>query len=209
MLFTFSLLFLFTFSLESKIPLPKDLFYLNELPLAQKRAEKLDQPLAFIVALPEFLDEKDENTDPVSPHPAGATHFAFQSFQEKAVLIWINADSDQKTFPPLVESTLYDSGMRFFYPPQIIITTPSLDRVIAKVVMTTSIEERQQASLKALEAIEQRHLWKSPLSTPETSSPDSPLRFTTSTSSGVLLFLGILLGMILTFFYLKITSTRS
>ncbi|MES2309407.1 MAG: hypothetical protein V4507_11165 [Verrucomicrobiota bacterium] len=195
--------------LQARIPIPKDLFYLNELPLAQKRAEKLDLPIVFIVALPAFLDADDEQSNAISPNPAGATHYAFQTFQERGILVWINAESEQKNLPPVVEQSLYDTGISFFYPPKILITTPNLDRAIAVVNMTDNIEERQRWSLSALEKMENKTEWKAPLPSPQDApSPETPAPPATPTPPWVYFLLGLILGSILIYILLTIRRNR-
>lgn len=199
------MIFIFYFSLlilHARIPIPKDLLYESELPLAQKRAEKNNLPIAFIFSLPEYLDESEENADPLSRHPAGATHFAFQALQEKAVLVWINAQNDQTQLPPLLEKSLFEPGINFYYPPQIIITTPSISDVITKIPLTDTIEKRQKLFLEALEKIENKSLWNQPntVISETQKQPSSPER---TNSTIVIFILGILLGGVLAFFIKK------
>ena len=165
----FITLLAFSTLLQANLSLPKDLFYFNELEVAQKQATKRDRPLVFIIALPAHLQGTDEQLDPVSPHPAGAIQYALQSFQERGVLIWVDAETEQKNLPPLVEKALYDEGITFFYPPKIVITTPQIDRIIATVDMTDQIEERQRWTLSAIEKIEDKESWKTVIKKSENS----------------------------------------
>jgi hypothetical protein len=186
--------------IHARIPIPKDLFYLNELPLAQKRAEKLDLPIVFIVSLPSLLEAEDEQSNPVSPHPAGATHYAFQTFQERGILVWINAESEQKKLPSIIEQSLYDTGISFFYPPKIIVTTPTLDRTIAIVNMTDNIEDRQHWTLAALEKMENKAEWKIPLpSRAVTQGYDSDSTTPITTPPWIYFVLGLIIGSIVVY----------
>lgn len=181
--------------LQATSPIPKDLFYLNEIALAQKQAQKKDVPLVFIIGLPANLEADEETSNPISPNPAGATHYAFQTFQERGILIWIDAELEQKKLPEIIEKALYDDGISFFYPPKIIISTPNLDRVIATVNMTEQIEERQRWSLSALEKMEDKETWKSPLtSNSEQISPLSSKEPPYKAPPFILFVLGFIFG---------------
>ncbi len=193
--------------LHANLSLPKDLFYFNELEVAHKQAIKRDRPLVFIIALSSHLQGTDDQLDPISTHPAGAIQYALQSFQERGVLIWVDAETEQKNLPPLVEKALYDEGISFFYPPKVVITTPQIDRIIATVNMTDQIEERQRWTLTAIEKIEDKESWKTPLKTTENSLEKNLLPHSNQEKKPWIFFvLGFILGGITIFILSKINK---
>jgi hypothetical protein len=116
----------------STVAAPSPVYRLSQLEEAKKRAAAEGKPIAWIGTFSKSLAPYD-NLMGKSSH--AATAYAIRALQNDAILITSDSETENHKEPPIVDHELHTPDPHYTAP-VVVILTPSLDKVITKILFT-------------------------------------------------------------------------
>src|SRR5207302_7589350 len=88
-----------------------------------------------------------------------ATAYAIRALQNDTILIYSEAETENHQEPAIVDHELHTPNPHYTAP-VVVILTPSLDKVIAKILYTPESKERVRLYTEALKKIRDKGSWE-------------------------------------------------
>jgi hypothetical protein len=128
---------------------PSPVYRMSQLEEVKKRAAAEGKPIAWIATFSKSLAPYD-NLMGKSSH--AATAYAIRALQNDAILITSDSETENHKEPPIVDHELHTPDPHYTAP-VVVILTPSLDKVIAKILFTPDSKERVRVYTEVLKKI--------------------------------------------------------
>jgi hypothetical protein len=140
-----------------KKPGPVPIYRMSQLEDAKKRAAAEGKPIAWIASRLEYLGPYNKSLMGKGSH--AATAYAIRALQNDAVLVFSDGATENHQQPQIVDQALH-SPKAHYDSPGVIILTPALDKVIAKVFYIADSQERIKAFTEILKQIRDKDSWR-------------------------------------------------
>ena len=140
----------------SGLAAPSQVYRLSQVEEVKKRAAAEGKPIAWIGTFAETLAPYDKLMGQ-SGH--AATAYAIRALQNDAILIYSDSGTENHKEPPIVDHELHTPNPHYTAP-VVVILTPSLDKVITKILYIADSHERIRAYTEALRKIRDKSSWQ-------------------------------------------------
>jgi hypothetical protein len=142
----------------SNVAAPSPVYRLSQVEEVKKRAAAEGKPIAWIGTFAETLAPYEKLMGQ-SSH--AATAYAIRALQNDAILIYSDSGTENHKDPPIVDHELHTPNPHYMAP-VVVILTPSLDKVITKILYIADSHERIRAYTDALKKIRDKTSWQEP-----------------------------------------------
>ena len=123
-----------------------------DLETAKKEAKEGGKPIAWIASSPQVLDGRGTIS---STNSRGATLHAFFALRDKAVLIFMDAYTENHNVLKLVDDALHTPNPHYT-PPTVVFIDADAKEVLATVIYEPDFVKRARALAEALEQVKQK-----------------------------------------------------
>jgi hypothetical protein len=144
------------FAAIPSIAAPSPVYRLSQLEDVKKRAAAEGKPIAWIGTFAQLLAPYDKLMGQ-SGH--AATAYAIRALQNDAILITSDSETENHKEPKIVDHELHTPNPHYTAP-VVVILTPALDKVIAKILFTPDRKERVRVYTEALKKIRDKSSWE-------------------------------------------------
>jgi len=151
----FSALLFFIMALASFAG-PSPLHRMSQLEDVKKRAAAEHKPIAWIGTFAKTLTPYDK---PMGQSSHAATAYAIRALQNDTILIYSDSETENHQEPAIVDRELHTPNPHYTAP-VVVILTPSLDRVITKILYIPDSKERVRIYTEALKKIRDKSSWE-------------------------------------------------
>jgi hypothetical protein len=136
---------------------PSPLLYrMSQLEQAKQRATAEGKPIGWIASYPEYL-QPYPNLLGKGSH--AATAYAVRALQKETILVFSDGRTENHAEPRIVDEALHSPDPHYNIP-GVIILTPSLDKIIAKIPYEADSQERIKKFTDALKKIRDKDSWR-------------------------------------------------
>ena len=142
----------------SSFSAPSPLHRLSQLEEVKKRAVAENKPIAWIGTFAKTLAPYD-NLMGKKSH--AATAYAIRALQNDTILIYSDSETENHKEPAIVDRELHTPNPHYTAP-VVVILTPSLDKVITKILFIPDAKERVRVYTEALKKIRDKSSWEPP-----------------------------------------------
>ena len=141
---------------NSGLAAPSPVYRLSQLEDVKKRAAAEGKPIAWIGTFAKTLAPYDKLMGQ-SGH--AATAYAIRALQNDTILITSDSDTENHKEPPIVDHELHTPNPHYTAP-VVVILTPSLEKVITKILYIADSHELIRAHTEALKKIRDKSSWE-------------------------------------------------
>jgi hypothetical protein len=135
---------------------PSPLHRMSQLEDVKKRAAAEHKPIAWIGTFAKTLAPYDK---PMGQSSHAATAYAIRALQNDTILIYSDAETENHKEPAIVDQELHTPNPHYTAP-VVVILTPSLDKVIAKILYIPDSKERVRVYTEVLKKIRDKNSWE-------------------------------------------------
>jgi hypothetical protein len=135
---------------------PSPVYRLSQLEEVKKRAAAEGKPIAWIGTFAQLLAPYDKLMGQ-SGH--AATAYAIRALQNDAILVTSDSDTENHKEPKIVDHELHTPNAHYTAP-VVVILTPAMDKVIAKILFTPDSKERVRVYTEVLKKIRDKSSWE-------------------------------------------------
>jgi hypothetical protein len=135
---------------------PSPLHRMSQLEEVKKKAAAEGKPIAWIGTFRKELEPYDKLMGK-SSH--AATAYAIRALQNDTILIYSDSETENHQEPPIVDHELHTPNPHYTAP-VVVVLTPSLDKVICKILYTPDSQERVRLYTDALKKIRTKASWQ-------------------------------------------------
>jgi hypothetical protein len=135
---------------------PSPVYRLSQLEEAKKRAAAESKPIAWIGTFASALEPYDKIMGQ-SGH--AATAYAIRALQNDTILITSDSGTENHKEPAIVDHELHTPNPHYTAP-VVVILTPSMDKVLAKILYIADSKERIRVYTDVLKKIRDKSSWQ-------------------------------------------------
>jgi len=135
---------------------PSPLHRMSQLEDVKKRAVAEHKPIAWIGTFAKTLAPYDK---PMGQSSHAATAYAIRALQNDTILIYSDSEKENHQEPAIVDRELHTPNPHYTAP-VVVILTPSLDKVIEKILYIPDSKERVRVYTEALKKIRDKSSWE-------------------------------------------------
>ena len=135
---------------------PSPVHRMSQLEEVKKRAAAEGKPVAWIGTFAKELAPYDKLMGK-SSH--AATAYAIRALQNDTILIYSDSETENHKEPAIVDHELHTPNPHYTAP-VVVILSPSLDKVICKILFTPDGQERVRLYTEALKKIRDKSSWQ-------------------------------------------------
>ena len=140
----------------SVVAAPSPVYRKSQLEDVKKRAVAEGKPIAWIGTFPETLEPFDKL---MAQGSHAATAYAIRALQNETILITSDSRTENHKEPAIVDNELHTPDPHY-NAPVVVILTPALDKVIAKILYIADSKERIRVYTDALKKIRDKSSWQ-------------------------------------------------
>jgi len=140
----------------STLAAPSPLYRMSQLEEVKKRAAEEHKPIAWIGTFAKNLAPHN-NLMGSSSH--AGTAYAIRALQNDTILIYSDSETENHQEPAIVDHELHTPNPHYTAP-VVVILTPSLNKVIDKILHTTDSKERVRVYTEALKKVRDKSSWE-------------------------------------------------
>ena len=135
---------------------PSPVHRMSQLEEVKKRATAERKPIAWIGTFSKTLAPYDKL---MAKSSHAATAYAIRALQNETILIYSDSETENHQEPAIVDHELHTPNPHYTAP-VVVILTPSLDKVITKILYTPDSQERVRLYTDALKKIRDKSSWE-------------------------------------------------
>jgi hypothetical protein len=135
---------------------PSPVYRMSQLEDVKKRAAAEGKPIAWIGTFANTLAPFDKL---MGQNSHAATAYAIRALQNDTILITSDSETENHKEPPIVDHELHTPNPHYTAP-VVVILTPSLDKVIAKIPYIADSKERIRVYTEVLKKIRDKNSWQ-------------------------------------------------
>ena len=129
---------------------------MSQLEEVKKRAAAEHKPIAWIGTFSKSLAPYDK---PMGKSSHAATAYAIRALQNDAILIYSDSKTENHQEPAIVDHELHTPNPQYTAP-VVVILTPAMDKVIAKILFTPDSQDRVRVYTDVLKKIRDKSSWE-------------------------------------------------
>ena len=141
---------------SSSLAAPSPLHGMSQLEEVKKRAAMAHKPIAWIGTFAKCLAPR---SDLMGPSSHAATAYAIRALQNDTILIYSESETENHQEPRIVDQELHTPNPHYTAP-VVVILTPTMDKVIDKILFTADKNERIRVYTEALKKIRDKSSWE-------------------------------------------------
>jgi hypothetical protein len=142
--------------LLSSYAAPSPVHRMSQLEDVKKRAAAERKPIAWIGTFSKTLAPYDK---PMGKSSHAATAYAIRALQNDTILIYSDSETENHKEPAIVDKELHTPNAHYTAP-VVVILTPAMDKVIAKILYIPDIQERVRVYTDVLKKIRDKNSWE-------------------------------------------------